>query len=177
MEARFYEAKPGGGKLSWKKKADVTLPGVSVNGDGSFLEEATQIQIQKSKEKSARQERMGTHDRRVEKEGMESYVFEDNVESVGSDEWGPQTGKWAMQNEEQQEVTSPMKTQNGPNEEMYTNIEGEKAQTKKGKWKKLARGKLKNTKAMMEITESTVGTKHRLLEDEITEDEGRKKRI
>ena len=95
---------------------------MSVNGDGSFLEEATQIQIQKSKVKSARQEWVGTHDRRVEKGGMESYVFEDNVESVGSDEWGPQTGKWAMQNEEQQEVTSPMKTQNGPNEEMYTNM-------------------------------------------------------
>ena len=68
-----------------KKKADVTLPGVSVDGDGSFLEEATQIQIQKSKEKSARQKRVGTHDRRVEKGGMESYVFEDNVELVGSD--------------------------------------------------------------------------------------------
>ena len=105
-----------------KKKADVTLPGVSVNGDGSFLEEATQIQIQKSKVKSARQEWVGTHDRRVEKGGMESYVFEDNVESVGSDEWGPQTNKWAEQNREQQEVTSPMKTQNGPNEEMYTNM-------------------------------------------------------
>lgn len=37
---------------------------------------------------------------------------------------------------------------------MYTNIEGEKAQTKKGKWKKLARGKLKNTKAVMEILEA-----------------------
>ena len=120
---------------------------------------------------------MDTHDRRVEKGGMESFVFEDNVESVGSDEWGPQTDKWAEQNREQQEVTSPMKTQNGPNEEMYTNIEGEKAQTKKGKWKKLARGKLKNTEAVMEIIESTVGTKHRPLEDEITEDEGRQKRI
>ena len=70
-----------------------------------------------------------------------------------------------------------MKTQNGPNEEMNTNIEGEKAQTKKGKWKKFARRKLKNTEAVMEIIESTVGTKHRPLEDEITEDEGRQKRI
>lgn len=30
---------------------------------------------------------------RVEKRGMESYVFEENVESVGSDKWGPQTGE------------------------------------------------------------------------------------
>ena len=60
---------------------------------------------------------------------------------------------------------------------MYTNIEGEKAQTKMGKWKKLERGKLKNTKTAMEIAESTMGMKLRLLEDKETEDEGRQKRI
>lgn len=47
---------------------------MSVDGDGSFLEEATQIQIQKSKEKFARQERVGTHDRGDEKGGMKSCV-------------------------------------------------------------------------------------------------------
>ena len=51
---------------------------------------------------------------------------------------------------------------------MYTNVEGEKAQTKMGKWKKLERGKLKNTKTAMEISESTVGTKRKLLEDKET---------
>lgn len=51
---------------------------------------------------------------------------------------------------------------------MYTNIEGEKAQTKMGKWKKLERGKLKNTKTAMEIAESTVGMKRKLLEDKET---------
>ena len=64
---------------------------MSVDGDRSSLEEA--IQIQKGKEKSARQERVGTHNRRVKKGGMELVVLEDNVESVGSGEWGPQTNK------------------------------------------------------------------------------------
>ena len=99
---------------------------------------------------------------------MELVVLEDNVESVGGDEWGRQTNRWAEQNKEQQEVTSQMKTQNGPNKEMYTNVEGEKAQTKMGKWKKLERGKLKNTKTTMEIAKSTVGTKRKLLEDKET---------
>ena len=76
-----------------KQKVDVTLPGVSVDGDRSSLEEAIQIQIQKSKEKSARQERVGTHNRRVKKVRMESVVLEDNVESVGSGEWGPLTNR------------------------------------------------------------------------------------
>ena len=66
---------------------------MSVDGDRSSLEEAIQIQIQKSKEKSARQERVGTHNRRVKKVGMESVVLEDNVESVGSGEWGPLTNR------------------------------------------------------------------------------------
>ena len=51
---------------------------------------------------------------------------------------------------------------------MYTNVEGEKAQTRMGKWKKLERGKLKNTKTAMEIAKSTVGTKRKLLEDKET---------
>ena len=66
---------------------------MSVDGDRSSLEEAIQIQIQKSKEKSARQERVGTHNRRVKKVRMESVVLEDNVESVGSGEWGPLTNR------------------------------------------------------------------------------------
>ena len=60
---------------------------------------------------------------------------------------------------------------------MYTNVEGEKAQTKMGKWKKLERGKLKNTETVMEIAESTMGMKRKLLEDKETEDEGKQKRI
>ena len=64
---------------------------MSVDGDRSSLEEA--IQIQKGKEKSARQERVGTHNRRVKKGGMELVVLEDNVESVGSGEWGPETNR------------------------------------------------------------------------------------
>ena len=76
-----------------KQKADVTLPGALVDGDRSSLEEALQIQIQKSKEKSARQGRVGTHNRRVKKGGMELVVLEDNVESVGSGECGPQTNR------------------------------------------------------------------------------------
>ena len=66
---------------------------MSVDGNRSSLEEAIQIQIQKSKEKSARQERVGTHNRRVKKGGMELVVLEDSVESVGSGEWGPQTNR------------------------------------------------------------------------------------
>ena len=150
-----------GGNLPEKRKCDVSLLDVTSDGYRNFLEKNFQIQIQSQRNKKVtdRQESVGTHDRR-EKEGWrESGVFEDYEMSIDGNYWGPQVAKKAEQQNECQEVTSLIKIQNGPNEGVETNKEKEKAQEKNGTWKKLARGQQQNNEEEMDTIESMVGMK------------------
>ena len=74
-------------------------------------------------------------------------------------------------------MTSPIKIRNGPNEEVETIRDKEKAQVKKGKLKKLARGQQQNNKEEMDTIERMVGMKQRLLGEENGEDGGKKKKV
>lgn len=114
-----------GGNLPEKRKGDVNLPDVTADGDRNFLEKNFQIQIQsqRNKEVTNRQESVGTHHRR-EKEGWrELGVFEDYERSVDGNYWGLQMAKKAEKQKECQKVTSLIKIQNGPNEGVETNKE------------------------------------------------------
>ena len=60
-----------GGNLPEKRKGDVSLPDVIADEDRNFLEKNFQIQIQsqRNKEVTDKQESVGTHDRRKRKDG------------------------------------------------------------------------------------------------------------
>ncbi|KAF3954067.1 hypothetical protein CMV_020540 [Castanea mollissima] len=163
------------GKFPEKRNGDVSLIDVIADGDGNFREKDFQIQSQRNKEDTDRQENVGTHERK-EKEGWrESYVVIGHEKSVDSNDWDPQVAKRAEQKKECQEVTSPIKKQNGPNDEAEMIKEKEMAQAKKGRLQKLARGQQQNKAEETGTTESVVGTKRRLLEEENKEDGGKKR--
>ena len=164
------------GNFPIERNGDVSLTDVTTDGDRNFLEKnvRTQIQSQRNKEDTDKQENVGSHDRK-EKEGWrESYVIEDYKRSADNNYWDPQVAKRAEQQRECHEVISPIKIQNGPNEEAETIKDKEKAQVKKGRLKKLARQQQNNEEAMDTIV-SVVGTKRRLLGEENEEDGSRKR--
>ena len=94
---------------------------------------------------------------------------------MSSNIWDPQVGQGHQKTAENEEVTSPIKAQKEPVGEQSINRVVEKAQSKKGKWKKLARGQTKSNGIEMEINDSIVGIKRSLWVDEKNE-EGMQKR-
>ena len=95
---------------------------MTIDGDRNFLEKDFQIQTQsqRNKEDTDRQKSVGTYDRKENEGGRESCISEDNEWLAYSNYWDPQVAKRAKQQKECQEVTSPIKIQNGPNERAET---------------------------------------------------------
>lgn len=79
--------------------------------------------------------------------------------------------------EEQVEVTSPIKGLNELSREPDRDEEGNKAQNKKGRLKKLACTQPKSNATDMEIVENLSGTKRSLWTEEDTTNDGRQKRL
>ena len=88
-------------------------------------------------------------------------------------------GQGDYPNEEQVEVTSPIKGLNEPSKELDIDEDGNKAQNIKGRWKKMARTQLKSnaTPTNMEIIEKLTGIKRSLWTEEDTSKEGGQKKL
>ena len=95
---------------------------MTIDGDRNFLEKDFQIQTQsqRNKEDTDRQKSVGTYDRKENEGWRESCISEDNEWLAYSNYWDPQVAKRAKQQKECEEVTSPIKIQNGPNERAET---------------------------------------------------------
>ena len=86
-------------------------------------------------------------------------------------------GQGDYPNEEQVEVTSPIKGLNEPSREPDIDEDGNKAQNMKGRWKKLAQAQPKSNATDMEIIKKLTGTKHSLWTEEDTSKEGGQKKL
>ena len=95
----------------------------------------------------------------------------DQEQSMSSNIWEPSLGQGYKKTAENDEVTSPIKAQKDPVGEQSNNKEIEKAQGRKGSWKKLARGQTVSNEIAMEFNDSTVGIKRSLWVEE-EEEEG-----
>ena len=94
----------------------------------------------------------------------------DQEQSMSSNIWEPSLGQGYKKTAENDEVTSPIKAQKDPIGEQSNNKEIEKAQSRKGSWKKLARGQTKSNGIVMECNDSIVGIKHSLWTEEENEE-------
>ena len=99
----------------------------------------------------------------------------DQEQSMSSNIWEPSLGQGYKKTAENDEVTSPIKAQNDPIGEQSDNKEIEKAQSKKGRWKKLARGQTTSNGMVMDFNDNIVGIKHSLWVEEEDEEGMQKK--
>ena len=99
----------------------------------------------------------------------------DQEQSMGSNIWEPSLGQEHSIIVEIEEVISPIKAQKDQIGELSDNKEIEKAQSRKGRWKKLARGQTTSNGTVMEFNDNTVGIKRSLWAEE-EDEEGRQKK-
>ena len=94
---------------------------------------------------------------------------------MSSNIWEPSSGQEHTIIAETEEVTSPIKAQKDPIGEQSDNNDIEKAQSRKGRWKKLARGQKTSNGIVMDSNDNTVGIKRSLWAEE-EDEEGRQKK-
>nr|POE78874.1 hypothetical protein CFP56_69281 [Quercus suber] len=158
------------------EKQKVSRKSASMSDSDSILSNSLfQIQFQNSQNREIEAERAGLEKAKVGKVLSGPYESSDQEQSMGSNFWEPSLGLEQMKTIETEEVNSPIKAQKDPIGEQSDKKEIEIAQSRKGRWKKLARGQTTNNGIVMECNDSTVGKKRSLWAEE-EDEEGMQKR-
>ena len=141
------------------------------DSDNDLSNSLFQIQIQNSQTGEIKVGRVGLGKEKVGKQMSGPNGSIDQEQSISSNIWEPSVGQEYIKTAKTEEVTSPIKAQKDPVGEQSNNKEIEKAQGRKGRWKKLARGQTVSNETAMEFNDSTVGIKRSLWAEE-EEEEG-----
>ena len=157
-----------------KQKVSRNSSVVSDN-DSDLSNSLFQIQIQNSQTREIDEGRVGLGKAKAGKKKYGPNGSIDQEQSMSSNIREPPVGQRHKKIAKNEEVTSPIKAQKEPTGEQSVNKEIAKAQGKKGKWKKLARGQTKSNGIEMEIDDCIVGIKRSLWAEEENE-EGMQKR-
>ena len=158
------------------KKQKVNRNSASMSDTDSDLSNSLfQIQIQNSQTREIEARRVGLGRAKAGKLMSGPNGSIDQEQSMTSNIREPSLGQEHMIITETEEVTSPIKAQNDPIGEQSDNKEIEKAKSKKGRWKKLARGQTTSNGMVMDFNDNIVGIKHSLWVEEEDEEGMQKK--